>query len=650
MAVPTAARIQKARSVPRRLPIGAEVVDRSGVHFRVWAPKCKQVQVVFANEACPALELQAESDGYFAGLAENAREGMLYRFRLDGGSELYPDPASRFQPQSVHGPSQIIDARSFQWRTPNWQGRGPQGQVIYEMHVGTFTPQGTWAAAIEKLPTLADLGITCLEVMPVADFAGKFGWGYDGVDLFAPTRLYGEPDDFRRFIDAAHGLGLEVILDVVYNHFGPDGNYLKQFSENYFTAKHKTDWGEAINFDGPDSKSVREFFISNIRYWIDEFRLDGFRFDATQAIIDDSPEHILKAISTAARQAAGDRQIFLVNENEAENTRLVRCIDQNGYGMDALWNDDFHHSAMVALTGRSEAYYSDHRGRAQEFISAAKWGYLFQGQRYSWQKKRRGTPALDLLPTAFVHFIQNHDQVANSARGLRLHQLTSPGEYKAMTAFMLLMPQTPMLFQGQEFASSSAFYFFADHHPELAKLVCAGRAKELAQFPSVAAPEMSACLLDPSDPQVFERCKLKWEELEQESHAHLFEFHKELLRLRRTDPIFSRAQRRGEIDGAVLGPGAWVLRYFGPGGGDDRLILVNLQSDLILDVAPEPLLAPPMDHFWSRIFCSEDPGYGGSGAAPVETEDQGWRLPGRCTIVLKSAAGSEAATGSDSHV
>ena len=648
MAVPTAARIPKARSVQRIMPIGAEIVDGGGVHFRVWAPKCKQVQVEFEKEARPAQELQAESDGYFAGFAEDAREGMLYRFRLDGGSDLYPDPASRFQPQGVHGPSQIIDAHRFQWRTRNWPGCGPQGQVVYEMHIGTFTPQGTWAAAIEKLQTLADLGITCLEVMPIADFAGKFGWGYDGVDLFAPTRLYGEPDDFRRFIDAAHGFGLAIILDVVFNNFGPDGNYLKQFSEDYFTAKHKTDWGEAINFYGPGSKAVREFFISNIRYWIDEFHVDGFRFDATQAIIDDSPEHILKEISMAARKAAGGRQIYLVSENELQNTRIVRSSDQDGYGMDALWNDDFHHSAIVALTGRSEAYCSDYLGQPQEFISAAKWGYLFQGQRYSWQKNRRGTPALDLPPSAFVHFIQNHDQIANSARGLRVHQITSPGEYKAMTAFMLLMPQTPMLFQGQEFAASSTFHFFADHHPELAKLVCAGRAKELAQFPSIAIPEMSACMLDPSDPKVFDRCKLKWKELSQEFHAQIFEFHKELLRMRRTDPVFARAHQRRDIDGAVLGPGAWVMRYFGE-NGDDRLVLVNLQTDLRLSVVPEPLLAPPVDRRWSRIFCSEDPRYGGSGAAPVETENAGWQLPGRCTVVLQPAVQSEADTGSDSH-
>jgi maltooligosyltrehalose trehalohydrolase len=634
-ATSVAAKAVRDSTIRRRLPIGAEIVN-GGVHFRLWAPKCQKVHVVF-EDGLPPLELEAEAGGFFSGLASNAGDGTLYRFRLDDQSETYPDPASRFQPQGVHGPSQAIDPRKYQWKTSNWQGRGAHGQVVYEMHIGSFTPEGTFAAAIDKLKALAEVGITCLEVMPVADFAGEFGWGYDGVDMFAPTRLYGKPDDFRAFVDAAHSLGLSVILDAVYNHFGPDGNYLKQFSDTYFSEKHKTDWGDAINFDGEGSQGVREFFVSNARYWIEEFQLDGFRFDATHAIVDDSPEHILKAISIAARQAAGDKQIYLVNENEPQHTRIVRPIEKGGYGMDALWNDDFHHSAVVALTGRSEAYYSDHGGKPQEFISAAKWGYLFQGQRYSWQKKRRGSPALDLPPTAFVHFIENHDQIANSARGLRIYQQASLSEFKAMTAFLLLMPQTPMLFQGQEFAASSTFHYFADHHPELAKLVSVGRAKELLQFRSVAAPEMQACLLDPADRAVFDRCKLKWDELRQGSHQQIFEFHKELLCLRRTDPVFSRVQCRGDIDGAVLGPGAWVLRYLGK-DGDDRLVLVNMHSDLKLFSAPEPLLAPPLYHQWTVQFQSEDPRFGGIGAAPPETEEEGWLLPGRCTVVLKSVA------------
>ena len=367
------------------------------------------------------------------------------------------------------------------------------------MHVGTFTPAGTWEAAIEELPALAELGVTVLEIMPIADFSGRFGWGYDGVNLFAPTRLYGTPDDCRRFIDQAHALGLGVILDVVYNHLGADGNFLAQFSPEYFTDRYTTDWGQAINYEDEQAGPVREFFLANADYWIEEFHCDGLRLDATQNIYDTSADHILTAIARRVRHAAPGRATLLVAENEPQHTKLVRPPERGGYGLDVLWNDDFHHSAMVALTGRRAAYYSDYRGTPQEFISALKWGYLYQGQRYTWQQQRRGTPAFDLKPAAFVTFLQNHDQIANSGRGLRCHVLTSPGHYKALTALLLLGPGTPMLFQGQEFAASSPFYFFADCTGELARLTSQGRAAFLSQFPNLAHPDMQrVCLTLPT--------------------------------------------------------------------------------------------------------------------------------------------------------
>jgi maltooligosyltrehalose trehalohydrolase len=324
----------------------------------------------------------------------------------------------------------VIDPDAFTWTDTRWPGVAREGQVVYEMHIGTFTTAGTWQAAAQELPELARAGITVVEVLPVADFAGDFGWGYDGVDFFAPTRLYGRPEDFRAFVDRAHSVGVGVILDVVYNHFGPDGNYLGQFSADYASTRHRTDWGASINFDGDGSAAVREFFVSNAGYWIDEFHLDGLRLDATQDIHDDSPEHVLMAIAHRARARAGPRSVLLVAENEPQDARLVRPVAAGGYGLDALWNDDFHHSARVALTGRAEAYYSDYAGTPQEMISAVKRGYLYQGQRYAWQEKRRGRPAGDIAPTSFVNFIQNHDQVANSWRA-RGHQLTSPGQYRA---------------------------------------------------------------------------------------------------------------------------------------------------------------------------------------------------------------------------
>ena len=477
---------------------------------------------------------RAEPGTYFSGYIDAERAGTRYRFRLDG-SQLYPDPASRFQPDGPHGPSQVIDPNAFSWTDGNWKGCDPEGQIIYEMHIGTFTPDGTWQAAMRELPNLADLGVTVLEVMPVADFPGRFGWGYDGVNLFAPTRLYGRPDDFRRFVDRAHSLGMGVILDVVYNHIGPDGNYLKQFAPAYFTDRHKNDWGEAINFDGPDAEPVREYFVANAGYWIDEFHLDGLRLDATQQIFDSSPENILAAIGKRVRQAARGRSSIVVAENEHQHANLVRPMSQGGYGLDMLWNDDYHHSAMSALSARSEAYYTDYPGTPQEFISAAKWGYLFQGQRYRWQKQPRGTPTMGLNPATFVNFLQNHDQVANSADGKRCHALTLPGKFRALTALTILMPGTPMLFQGEEFAASSVFLYFADHNPDLAPLVRRGRAEFLSQFKTLAQPAIQERLSHPEDPGTFERCKLDLSE--RERHADVYALHRDLIHLRREDPV-----------------------------------------------------------------------------------------------------------------
>ena len=626
-----------ATKVRRRLPVGAEVLPEGGVHFRVWAPRRRTVEVIIEPGGA-VVTLEPDGEGYFSALTTEARAGSLYRFRLDGDdSYLYPDPASRYQPDGPHGPSQVVDPSAFRWADGGWKGVRLRGQVIYEMHVGTFTREGSWAAAARELPELAALGVTVVEPMPVADLPGRFGWGYDGVSMFAPTRLYGRPDDFRRFVDEAHRAGLAVILDVVYNHFGPDGNYLRQFAEEYFSTRHATEWGEAINFDGPGSRGVREFFISNAAYWIEEFHLDGFRFDATQQIFDDSPEHILAALARRAREAAAGREIILVAENEPQHTRLARPPERGGYGLDALWNDDYHHSAGVAMTGRNEAYYTDYTGRPQEFVSAVKYGYLYQGQRYKWQRQRRGTPALDLRPEQFVVFIQNHDQVSNSARGERPQMLTSPGRYRAMTALTLLAPATPMLFQGQEFGASAPFHYFADHNPDLAQLVRKGRAEFLAQFRSIGTRATFDALPDPSDPDTFERCKLDFSE--RERNRGVYQMHKDLLRLRREDPAFSAQRPRG-VDGAVLGPEAFLLRFFAEDGQEDRLLLVNLGPDLYLNPAPEPLLAAPEGRVWAVLWSSEDYAYGGGGTSPLETRNN-WYVPGHAAVAMRPARADE---------
>src|SRR5437773_6190823 len=366
----------------RRYPIGAEVIDGNQTDFRVWAPKAQGLDVVVedgANSKTRFHTLTTEADGYFSGTI-NIGVGTRYRLRVDANENCYPDPASRFQPDGPHGASCIVDPTKFRWNDAEWPGLKLNGQIFYEMHIGTFTREGTWRAAAERLPELARIGITVIEIMPVAEFPGRFGWGYDGVDLFAPTHLYGTPDDLRGFVDCAHSLGLGVILDVVYNHFGPDGNYLGVYSNDYLTCDKENDWGDSINFDGPNSGPVREFFITNGRYWIDEFHFDGFRFDALHPIRDNADDYIIVAVGRAASKAAGSRSIIRIAENDLQETKMVRPRSEGGDDLDGMWNDDFHHSAIAALTGRREAYYADYLGAPQEFISAAKYGFLYQGQ------------------------------------------------------------------------------------------------------------------------------------------------------------------------------------------------------------------------------------------------------------------------------
>lgn len=625
-----------ASAYKRRLPVGAEILPDGGVSFRVWAPRRKSVGVVIENESEEApkssstiVKLSPQDNGYFSGFVPDAGEQTRYRFALDDEESLFPDPASRYQPDGVRGPSQVVDPSQFMWTDHGWKGVQLHGQVIYEIHIGTFTLEGTWEAAGRQLGALAETGFTLLEIMPVAEFHGRFGWGYDGVLFYAPTRLYGAPDDFRRFVDQAHALGIGVILDVVYNHFGPIGNYMKMFSLDYFTDRYETDWGEALNFDGKSSEPVRDFIVSNAMYWIEEFHLDGLRLDATPEIIDRSPEHVLSMMSRKTRLAAGKRSIILIGENEPQDVRLVRHHKDGGFELDGLWNDDFHHTAMVAATGRREAYYTDYLGSPQELISAAKWGFIYQGQYYSWQEKCRGTPTFGLKPEVFINFIQNHDQIANSGKGERLHLLTSAGRYRALTTLLFLIPGTPMIFQGQEFCSTTPFLYFADHTEELNSVVRQGRADFLKQFRSLATAEAQARLDDPADPETFRRCKLMHEERQQ--HPSVVALHQDLLQLRREDPVF-RAQRSDWLHGAVLGPEAFLLRFFGREEGD-RLLLVNLGADLRLTHVCEPLLAPPEESHWELFWSSEAVVYGGYGAVLPDTEHNLF-IPGHAATVL----------------
>jgi maltooligosyltrehalose trehalohydrolase len=619
----------------RKLPVGAEPLD-GGVHFRVWAPEMNKVEVVQPGFS---RELENEGNGYFSAWITEKGPGDFYRFRLNEAPLLLPDPASRFQPEGPHGPSQIIDPGSFPWSDEKWEGIRIEGQVIYEMHPGTFTAEGTWESAERELAELFSAGITVLEIMPVADFPGRFGWGYDGVDFFAPTRLYGTPDEFRHFVNRAHEIGLGVILDVVYNHSGPDGNYLPQFSKFYYSERYENEWGQPFNFDGENSGPVREFFIANACHWISEFHIDGLRIDAAHSMYDSSPEHILAELTRECRRSAGERSIVVISENEPQQSTMLRPPEQGGYGMDGAWNDDFHHCALVSLSGSREAYFTDYFGSPQEFISLLKWGYLYQGQYYSWQKKRRGEPTFGINPSRFIHFLDNHDQVANEAFGRRAYQRTSPSRFRALTALLLLAPNTPMLFQGQEFNASSPFLYFADHGPELAKLVREGRREFLSQFRSQASPEMVQAVPDPFDANTFESCKLDF--TERQKNERIYAMHRDLLKLRRDEPAL-RIQRSGSLDGAVLGPSAFVLRFFGESEypEDDRLLLVNLGALIYFSPAPEPLLAPPLGASWQVAWSSEDPRYGGGGTVPPLDPRERWVLAGETALLLAPTVAS----------
>ena len=642
----TVSRTHRSETATRRLPVGAEVLRGGGVSFRVWAPKRKSVQVVLSHDpggqkAVLSLDLDPErgpsenDSGYYSAIVGEAAAGMYYGFRLDRDSSLIPDPASRFQPTGPEGLSQIVDPRNFTWSDAGWKGITIGGQVLYEIHVGTLTKEGTWSAATARLEEIAASGMTVVEVMPLADFPGTFGWGYDGVCLFAPTRLYGEPDDFRRFVNRAHTLGLGVILDVVYNHFGNIGCTIAEFADDYFSRHHKNEWGSPVNFDDENSGPVREFFLANVRYWIDEFHLDGFRFDATQQIFDDSESHILTEMAREARNAAGDRKVILLAENEPQDVRIVRSLEKGGYGFDAMCNDDFHHAARVRLTGLTEAYYEDYAGSIDELRSAVRGGFLYQGQISQHQGKRRGSPARGVPGTAFIHFLQNHDQVANSGTGLRIHELTSPGRLRAMTALWLLSPETPMFFQGQEFAASSPFYYFADFSGKDAKAVAQGRLDFLSQFPSLNTEEIRKSLPDPANRSTFERSTLEW--ADREKHRPIHELHSDLLKLRREDPVF-RCQRADRIEGAALNEDCLVLRYFGDDAGNEaseRMVLVNFGRQFCYSPSPEPLLAPPAGCEWAPLWTSEAVRYGAASTPEVEADD-GWHIAAEAAIVLRA--------------
>jgi malto-oligosyltrehalose trehalohydrolase len=517
------------------MPYGAEYLGDGRTRFRLWAPSARSLELVLGSGAgARRMEMPRDEHGW-GELTLAAPAGVRYRYRI-AGDLLVPDPASRFNPEDVHGASEVVDPNAYAWRDSSWRGRAWSDAVIYELHVGTFSPEGTFAGVEHRLDYLRDLGVTAVELMPIADFPGKRNWGYDGVLPFAPDATYGRPEDLKRLVDAAHERGLMMYLDVVYNHFGPEGNYLGAYASDFFTERHKTDWGAAINFDGAQSRAVRQFFIHNALYWLEEYHFDGLRFDAVHAIVDESQPHILVELAEAVRAGPGaERHIHLMLENDRNESHYLRYgEDGKPRHYNAQWADDFHHAFHVQLTGEKDGYYSDYADPATPHLARClAEGFAYQGEPSAFRSgKPRGERSADLPPAAFVTFLQNHDQIGNRAFGERLVEIAPRERLRAATVAWLLAPARPMLFMGEEFAASSPFLYFCDFGPELAQAVSSGRRREFARFEQFSSAEMQERIPDPNHPDTFERSRLDWLSVGEQAHAGWLALYRALLAVR----------------------------------------------------------------------------------------------------------------------
>jgi maltooligosyltrehalose trehalohydrolase len=528
------------------MPFGAEITS-DGIRFALWAPTAREVSLMLDGAERP---LTADRDGWYRHVSQEARAGSRYGYKIDG-DRVVPDPASRFQSDDVHDLSLVVDPQSYEWSNASWTGRPWEETVLYEVHVGTATPEGTYAGLMSKLDGLRELGITAIELMPIGEFPGRRNWGYDGVLPYAPDAAYGRPEDLKRLVERAHELGLMVFLDVVYNHFGPSGNYLHAYAKTFFTERHPTPWGAGINVDGEGSRMVRDFFFHNALYWLEEYHLDGLRFDAVHAITDDGKPHFIEELASRIRQAIPDRHIHLVLENEANQ---ARWLDRDGNREPKLhtaqWADDIHNSWHALLTGENEGYYEDYADKPLRHLGRAlAEGFAYQGDPSPHKDGVvRGEPSGHLPPAAFVAFLQNHDQVGNRAFGDRLSHLIPPERLALAQAIFLLSPQIPLLFMGEEWAASTPFQFFVDfeNDPDLAKAVRDGRRGEFKRFKAFTDPEMSQKIPDPTDRKTFEQSKIDWSEIDRSPHREVLSRTRHLLNLRRTDVVpLLKSQYRG---------------------------------------------------------------------------------------------------------
>jgi len=612
--------------------------DEKGAHFRVWSARAKSLELVWMPEGRSEqfIPLDRASDGTYQGLLAEATPGDRYLFRIDGKA-TYPDPASRYQPEGVHGPSALVDARNFSWTDQSWCGISRDELVIYEVHVGTFSPRGTFAGVTERLAWLADLGVTAIELMPVADFPGERSWGYDGVDLFAPARCYGTPDELRHLVNEAHRLGLAVLLDVVYNHFGPMGNYAVALSPSYLSNQYESDWGTCVNLDGEGSEMVRAFFIENAQYWIHEFHMDGLRLDATHELRDRSATHFLAELSQRVRSSTPNKPVLLIAEDHRNLTTIAQPVERGGLGLDGVWADDFHHQIRRFLAGDHEGYYRDYTGLMADLVETIDRGWYYRGQQSVHLGAARGTDARPLDPRAFVVCIQNHDQIGNRAFGERLNTQIPLAAFRAASTLLLMLPETPLLFMGQEWAATSPFLYFTDHEEELGRLVTEGRRKEFRHFLAFVDVESRNRIPDPQAATTFDASHLDWTELERPDHAATLALYRALLALRRTEPAL-RARSRGQYHVAARGEDALVLERTDPTGAT-LWIVVRLRGDGAVRVLEPSGRRQHSKEALECLFTTEDPKFCTDAQAPeLEETSSGllvrFQRPG--AIILRS--------------
>jgi maltooligosyltrehalose trehalohydrolase len=601
---------------------GAEVMAVGrGVCYRTWCKHDRAEVVLLGADGgiLRSVPLRAEGAGYFIAVDERGAAGDLYQYRF-GESQLWPDPASCYQPAGVHGPSMVIDPAAYHWADGEWSGLAFSDLIIYELHVGAFTREGTFRSAIERLPHLAALGVTAIELMPIGDFPGERNWGYDGVMLYAPARAYGTPDDLRALVDAAHGHGIAVILDVVYNHLGPDGNYMGIYHDGYYSHSRKdTPWGAALNFAaGP----VRAFFVENTAYWMRDFHIDGFRLDATHTVRDDSARHILAEIADVVHAQGG----FIIAEDERNEPRVVNSRDLGGWGFDGVWADDFHHVVRVMMTGEREGYYANFQGNSTELAQTLAHGWFYRGQTESASGVARGGDPAGLAAQQFVYCISNHDQVGNRAFGERLSHVTSTAAYRAASALLCLVPQTPMLFMGQEWAASTPFKFFTDHEAELGKAITSGRRREFRHFSAFRDSAVLETIPDPQARGTFLDSKLPWEEMHEPAHAGVLLLYWEFLELRRTHAAFRGSNRDNRVV-LDLGDGIVAL-LFGHVGHFRFAVMTDSVGGHKMPSLDDERLAPGGGRDWRPLLSSNEIRFGGDGerdfTAPTTATFECW--------------------------